>query len=242
MVYPKDHISYSAVSAYLECPMKWYYNYVTAPVQEEEPWVFQVGTMYHSAMEILFKENDFKKAMDMLNVEWDKATGMRKRDVEKIMNCFDTYNTNVFPIYQGRVTQVEYSDRITIPNVDIPFEFRIDFMTMDNTIVDHKTVGTKNGRFKPNIDHSLQMSLYSYCYYVKFGVMPSRVEYHYAYKDTGDIEIATAIPNQNDMLRAIACVQGVYKAIVNDIFYPNFKANCDKCSYKDQCSASLGLI
>ena len=241
--YPRNHFSYSAISAYLDCPMKWYYNYVVAPVREEEPFVFTLGTLYHNALETLYGNKDIQKGFDILNDGWAKANGkFEKKGVERIIKCYETYAADVYPLYESRTDIIEMTDRIDIEDIDVPFEFRIDLSTIDKAIIDHKTVGTTHSKYKPNVDNSLQLNLYAYGYYVKTGFMPSRVEYHYAFKDTGNIQIASAIVNQRDMLKAVAIAKGVYKAIKNDVFYPSFKASCRNCPHEQLCTSNLGRI
>lgn len=238
MIFPKEHISYSSVNKYLDCPQKWYYDYVIAKDKKETSTALTLGSVYHEALEKLYLDGDYEGGLALFSQLASDSGRFAQKGIEMLRKCYENYYMSIYPQYQSRVEKVEVKDQISVPGIPIPLEYRMDLLTTDGVIIDHKTVG----RMVPNIDYSLQFDLYAYAYYRMNGVLPSRVEYHIAYKDSGRVEVVGKVPRLCDMLRAISCVVGAYRGVENDIFYCKCGKQCNYCSHRELCESENGNI
>ncbi len=234
----RDHISYSSISKYMKCSMRWYYDYVIAPEKKVESLPLKIGSAYHNAIEKLYIDRDYDGGLLLLE-EFAKENGRyAQKDIGAIINCYKDYYLKVYPLYQSRVEKVEVKGYVDIPGIEVPLEYRMDLLTTDGVIADHKTIG----RVVPGIEYSLQFDLYSYAYYKEYGRLPSKVEYHDAYKGTGSVAVRSKIPSISDMMKAVSCAVGVVKAIEADIFIPCYDKHCSYCPHKDMCDREHGSI
>lgn len=234
----RDHVSYSSISKYMQCSMRWYYDYVIAPDKKVDSLPIKIGTMYHSALEKLYLDRDYDGGLLLLE-NFAKENGRyAQKDIRAIINCYKDYYLRIYPLYQSRVEKVEVKSQVEIPGISVPLEYRMDLLTTDGTIVDHKTIGN----MVPDIEYSLQFDLYSYVYYKEYGRLPSKVEYHEAYKNTGSVAVKSKIPNIADMMKAVSCAVGVVKAIESDIFIPYYGRQCSYCPHKELCDRENGNI
>lgn len=238
MEYPRDHVSYSAISKYLRCPRQWYYDYVVAPQEKKEVFVLLLGTAYHDALENLYLTGKYQEGIDIILALKEKSSGFEHTHIDKTVTCYKNYYRSIYPKYQTRVQKVELKDNVDIAGVKIPLEYRMDLVTTDGVIVDHKTVGQR----APDIRYSFQFDLYSYAYFKEYGVMPRKVEYHCAYKSNGAVEVKDHIPTISNMLKAVDTVVGVASAIENDEVYPKAGKACNWCPHKEMCDREFGLI
>lgn len=238
MNFPRDHLSYSSVSKYLQCPKRWHFDYVIVPEKKKEGLALGLGSVYHSAIEGLYTTGDFDNGKKLI-VDFASQNGrFAQKEIEKIGVCFENYYRQIYPQYASRVERIEMKDKVEIGGVGVPLEYRIDLVTTDGVLVDHKTVG----RMKPNISYSLQFDLYAYAYYRNYGTLPKRVEYHYAYKTTGGVESEGKSVKMAEVLKAVSCVQGVARGIKEDMFTPTYGKHCDFCPHKEICDREFGAI
>lgn len=238
MKLPRSHISYSAMSKYLECPKRWFYDYVMFADRRVESFALTLGSLYHDAVEGLYNTGEFEENLKKLEDYASEVPRFRQKEVKKVVECFKNYYMEVYPLYASRVEQVELKDEVSIAGVEVPMQFRMDLVTTDGIIVDHKTVG----RFVPRLDYSMQFDLYAYAYYRKYGRLPRGIEYHYAYKLTGGVEVKSGVPTMSGMLKAVACVVGAVKGIKNDIFIPKYSKSCNYCPHKGDCDREYGVV
>lgn len=234
----KDHISYSSISKYLLCPKQWHYDYVIVPKEEKESLPLVLGSAYHNALEKLYLEKDYDSGLS----EFDEVSANHGRkahkDIENIKKCYEQYYLSVYPKYASRVESVELVGNVEITGVDVPLEYRMDLVTTDGVIVDHKTVG----RVVPELEYSLQFDLYSYVFYKQNGVLPKGVEYHYAYKRNGRVEVVSKMPKISDMLKAVSCAEGMARGVESDNFMPKYGKHCNWCPHRELCDREFGLI
>jgi len=234
----RDHISYSSVNKYLGCPKRWHYDYVIAPEKPKKSLALELGTRYHNAVEKLYTTGEYEEGLKILKEFASESGRFAQKDIKAVTECFKNYYLSVYPLYQSRVQSVELTGKVDVSGIKVPLEYRMDLVTTDGTIIDHKTVG----RMHPRIDYSLQFDLYSYAYYKNYGVLPRTVEYHNAYKTTGGVEVVGKMPCISDMLKAIACVVGMVKSVEADIFMPKYSKACNYCPHREMCNREFGSI
>lgn len=235
-----DHLSWSSVAAYLECPREWWFKYVRYSEQRKmfKSAAFDIGTLYHSAIESLYKGSSLMEVLDAFDLEKQEITGVKyhTEELNRMRQAVENYSINVLPLYKNLVTPDLIEEDVKdfyIPGVPIPIHMRIDLSTIDDRIIDHKTIGSYY--YVPVAEKNKQLLLYSYRHYLKTGRQPRSIELHKAFKcDSRPIEIDSATVNFTDMLKVVDLVRNVYQMIQADIFPCYMSKACEKSRYKDE--------
>lgn len=238
-----DHLSWSQISLYLKNPREWWFKYVKYPEDKEnfDTWAFQVGREYHSAIECIYKTANLQSALETYDEQIEEHNNklFKDNDTQAMRQAIIYYFDNIYPMYASLVKpeNVELKeDNFMIEGVGVPIQLRIDAFTIDDRIIDHKTVG----QFAPKAQGNGQGLLYGLYYYRKYGKVPRKFELHRAYKspkdsrlvdiDEGFMDLA-AILNMQDVVR------GVWKSINAGIFYWGLDAY--KSPFKDEYDKML---
>ena len=150
------------------------------------------------------------------------------------------YYENIYPKYETLVDTVEDMGEFFIEGIDVPISYRIDLSTIDNRIIDHKTVG---GR-EPLADYNKQLLLYSYVLYQKTGRLPAFVELHKAYKFPKKTKYnPNALPvvihqrkvDFAEVLKVVSEMKAMYNNIKADLFPAKVHGGCFKCPHLEDC-------
>lgn len=219
-----DHLSWSQINCYLNNPREWWFKYVKYPHLKEQMKTFALdqGSEYHTAMEILYKTgsvNDALVSYDDSMVEHEKKN-YKRWEIENVRDAIKRYASTIYPLYKSRVSpdNVELNvNTYMIEGVPVPIYLRIDLLTNDGVIIDHKTVG----RFSPKAEHNGQGLTYASWYYRTKGILPRGFELHKAYKQpSGDtlVEVQSAPISLPDVLNIEEVYRGVWKSIQAGIF------------------------
>lgn len=172
MIHLPEHLSYSALSRYEECPRSWYLAYA----KKAEPrmtWFLPMGTAVHTSIESYIETGDVPKfedifyplvakqmKIDPVDVNWlsagpqdnptmrAKAVDLGKRCVENAVKFLEDID----------VWEVEYDATGTLPGCELPTKAFID------VVGEHKKHGPvivdwKSGKSKPK--NNLQLETYA---------------------------------------------------------------------------------
>lgn len=235
-----DHISYSQMDLFLKCPRQWWFRYIKYPNQRgSEDWPLDLGSAYHSAMEALYHGKTFAEAIedydDTFKTDLLDITAYKKKDYDLVIDNIAYYHDNILPMYKHLAAGVELKELLYIDGIDVPLELRVDLFTIDDRIIDHKTVG----RMQPKAEMNKQLMIYSYWFYKKFGKMPRSVELHKCYKNNyggqAPIEIEEYHLELTDVLKAVDELRMVYRHMKANDFNPSPSTFCNSCGFKDEC-------
>ena len=227
-----DHLSWTQVSMFLRNPAAWYYHYVKYAKQKKyiNKSALELGTMYHEALEKLYKGQDLNSVL----LEFDNALSKYddnpalKEQVNNLKETITYYAMHILPHYQPNVqpNNVELSiDDFYIDGVDVPIYLKIDVLTDNGIIIDHKTMGYKS----VNASTHGQLFLYGLWYYRKYGVLPLSVELHKTYKPSYKrrfnslVTIDRVSVRLPELLNVENVVRFVYKNIKECNFYWSFE-------------------
>ena len=166
-----EHMSYSALSRYEECPRSFYLGKVKL-AEEKQTWFFPLGSAVHQCVEDYLQTGDVPEftdrfyplvekqmKIDPVDVNWlaggsqddpiirDKAVEVGKRCVENAVKFLDDID----------VWEVEYDATGMLPGCDVPIKAFIDI------VGEHKKHGPsivdwKSGKQKPK--SNLQLETY----------------------------------------------------------------------------------
>jgi CRISPR/Cas system-associated exonuclease Cas4 (RecB family) len=229
-----DHLSYSQISLYMECPREYYFRYIKYPEKkgDMDSDVFRLGRAYHTAMEGLYSNKPLPQVINEFEAETSSLSSYAAMDIETTKNAILYYQSSIYPQYAGLVQDIEVDVKdFMIPGVEVPIHLRIDLSTVDDRIIDHKTVGYK----RPTSKDNKQLLLYAYYHLQKHGRLPRQVEIHSAYKKpkTGElVGVDVSYVEYTDVLRMADLVRNIYFMIKNDIFPCYMASICRSSPYK----------
>lgn len=239
MLYPSEFIRYTSIMKYLTCPRQWYQDYVLdiASAEQRDSLPLYLGTLFHESIEKLYETDNIEQAREVLFSAKNEQPRFRKVGIEKLERLLNNYHIEVYPRYQGRIQYIEHEYMCNIEGVSVPYRSKIDLITSDGLIIDLKTTGFK----RPNLEHSLQLDLYSFGYYAEFGILPRGVEYHYADKETGRVEVVNRTVEAKDIMKAVGTVRMVMRGIEHDVFPQSYTERCKWCTHDEICDLDRAI-
>jgi len=146
-----EHLSYSSITAYLDCAENWRRKYIAKePTQSSPALVF--GSAFHGTVE-KFVQEPSTDILSIWNGEWSKA--LEKETVfwgadtpEEIYNdgvrMFSNANLlselkNIHPAMDNNGAKIERKVELKVPGVPVPIIGYIDIILADGTPADFKT-------------------------------------------------------------------------------------------------------
>jgi CRISPR/Cas system-associated exonuclease Cas4 (RecB family) len=238
----KNHISYSQIQLFKNCSARWDFQYNQFPDRKEDAWHLTTGSAYHHAVEDFYNGLGFDKGMETFMSHFDKNNLRiwQVEELETLIKNLEFYYNGIYPQYKGIVKTVEISEDFYIDGIDIPMTTRIDLLTIDDRIIDHKTVGNSD----PDVDANKQLLIYSYWFYNKYRRMPSKVELHKSYKqewrDHQRVEVSSIEPDKTQMFKVIEEVRHIYKLMKAEMYAPSISGLCKYCPFQDECDKAYG--
>jgi len=146
-----DHLSYSSITLYLDCPEAWRRKYILKDPVKSSP-ALVVGSAFHGTVERLVQVTDgdvvkiwdeeFKKATAKDAVEWGLDTPEQHYNDGLRMLTHPTIKTAIADIHPGQDEagyKIERKVELRVPGVPIPVIGYIDAILDDGTPADFKT-------------------------------------------------------------------------------------------------------
>jgi putative RecB family exonuclease len=256
----RDYLSWSAISTFRSCPLKYFFRYVAGLPEESVSSALVFGTGIHAAIE------DFYRA---------ELAGEAKPDVEQLMFAYrsawlpydpetvqfgssetraslDARATKMLTAFlaspavsvRGRVLGVEEEIRGTLVEGVPDLYGRIDLVTEDDDQLVLTDFKTSRGKWSPEQAEgaSEQLVLYSKLagelapekkVVTRFLVLTKTKE------PVIEEHLGEVIPDR--MARTMASVERVWKAITSGNFYPAPSVvGCASCGYRKACEGWKG--
>lgn len=237
-----DHISHTSIDTWLRCPRQWRYRYLDG-IKIPPPGAIILGRAYHKGLEINFEQKIISKKnlplddiLDAFRTSFDdyiNQEGEVNWEGEKPDRMVDegVEITRIYITHHARKIQpVSVEEKFSLDGFcEIPLVGKVDLITEDNRIIDHKI--TKRRKTLNDID--IQSLAYSIAYPGR------RFEYHIGIRtkkpQVQRLEVNVKTQDQ-EFYKEIA--KEVIKAIKSGIFPPNPNGwHCSKkfCGYYDIC-------
>ena len=255
VVTPRDHISFSSITTYQQCPLRYFFKYVAGLPEETVSAGFVFGRAIHRAAELHFREllaGNEPPGLDVLLAEfqagWDEQpedsityTKTDSRDslghlADRMLTAF---RDSDLARPRGRILGVEEELRgQLIPGVP-DLVARIDLLVESDesiTITDLKTSRSAWTDNKAD-DAAEQLLLYRELVGALLPDRPIRLEFAVLTK-TKKVTISrhAVTPDPRRTVRTKGIVQRVWGAIDASLFYPVPSAmNCPNCPYRAPC-------
>ena len=216
-----QHLSFSSLKLYQQCPFKWYLRYICDIDIYENNLAFEIGSIFHKALETLYMTKDVQKGLDILL----KYYGQRNNI---LIENYKYYCEFYYSDYVNKVQSLEEVFKMQMPKIPIPITGRIDMRTYLG-IVDFKTTSKKENEFDKD-----QLVLYHMYYKNKYGYAPQITEFHFFSKIIkSNVGIKAEKVEIEDELNLVKQFQEFYQNIMNCRFVPSLASWKKEESYSN---------
>jgi len=245
----KPHWSASALSCYLQCPLKYAFRYLEQAPVERTGVCFPFGRAFHAVLtERALKGPTFQleDAKEDFSVYFKGETEVSENLVYKPDETYDSCLNKGFEMlavafdnFQDdyAVKSVAESFSVTLPGLDKPLIGEFDMVVADGgdeAIVDWKTASSKWPMGKA--DRELQATAYCYAYRKLHEVNP--IFRYDVYTKTKQPTVSTIYTCRSDdaLSRFEHLCRQVERCVNAGAFYPNENVmTCGDCPYKNRC-------
>ena len=256
----RDYISWSALSTFRTCPLKYKFRYVDGLPEESVSSALVFGTGIHSAVEqhyqaILSGEEqpDVDRLMFAYRSAWlphdPDAIQFGSTETRATLDALAARMLTAFlsspaASVQGRVLGVEEEIRGMLVEGVPDLYGRVDLLTEDSDSLVVTDIKTSRGKWSQEQveDSGEQLLLYSH---LASEISPGkRLKTRFLIvtkTKEPQIEEHTREVNQAAVKRTLAGVERVWRAIESGVFYPAPSTmNCASCGYRAACRAWMG--
>lgn len=244
-------LSVTKISTYQDCPRKFWYTYIMRIMTPKNEG-FTFGTAVHAGLENYYRGKDPMQGVaqslfgkkDNIGEESQEGVDKHKlhKEAGKMLDCYKVKAPHFEPVL------VEYFFKIPLIHPEtkevLPCKFtgKMDLVTVDGKIVDHKTASRTNfGLFERR--NQLQASGYGFAYLYKFGKLPKCFMYNFLVRgntrrepsfDTKIMKITIG-----DLCYFFDTCKMVYGAIIRqELRYDINRSHCRFCRFKNICKYS----
>jgi len=256
-----DHLSYSSISCYLQCPLKWRFHYVDQLPEEFVTSSLVFGQAIHESVAAFLNASlsgDSLTPDEMLMVylnAWRGSNGIEIRcsngdSEEKLLKKAQDL-LSLWHSGQDGMTEIlgveeeftfDMADLADYPSLDLPpligyVDHIIKQPNGSITLIDLKTAARKPSQLQA--DQSLQLTAYSLgAAALGFDPDDLTLRLDYLLKGTQpDLVSLQTTRSEDDRRRFVKMVAGVWKGITNSAFFPKTDWYCrSSCGYQSQCA------
>jgi putative RecB family exonuclease len=260
------HFSYSQLSTFLICPMKYAHQYVWGTQPETKPIALPFGKAVHKAAEAYYRS--LKDTGEIIPVDKVIATfetvfdnDMKSSEVELTLKEGETIGAlreqgiELLKLFHGevrpqKIAAVEFPFTVSLPDIlngggDLPIKLvgYFDLVERDDQgtylIAELKTSGQRFSSLR--LEYDLQATVYSYAMRrLKVATSENSCLVRY------DVLLKTKKPafehyfvtrTESDHKRLIHLINHVLRAIELRVFYRNTSWACSDCQFKKACFA-----
>jgi len=255
----RPYLSWSAVSTYLKCPLKYQYHYLDQLPEEFVSSNLIFGSAIHASLEAFFREQLAARQSlgiealmavyqeswvetDLANVHFGKdedRTGLGNL-AERMLGAFLSSELSR-PV--GSIVGIE--EQLQAPVIaDCPdLLARLDLMVESEEALVITDFKTSRGRWSTAETNASEGQLLIYHELIRMVTdKPIRLQFAVITKTKQpDIELRTVEPDPQRIERIRRLIQNVWTSIQTGVFYPVPSAmNCPTCGYRDRCSRWTG--
>ena len=256
----RDYLSYSAITTYQGCPLRYYFKYVAGLPEKTVSSSLVFGSAVHRAVEHHFNElmaGNEPPTLEALVGEYDRHWSEadpqavqfgKDDDVESLgrlaTKMFAAFQTSPLAMPTGRIIGVEEELRGQVVPGCPDLLGRIDLIveTVDELVVtDLKTSRSRWSREQAD-DSAGQLLLYHELVRSFAPKKRARLQFAVLTKTKEPAVDLHEVPvDRRAVDRTKRIVERVWKAIHNEVFYPApSPMQCTGCSFREQCRAWSG--
>jgi len=250
------HLSYSQVSQYLQCPLKYRFAYVDCLEPEFTPAALAFGAAMHSAigcfLQSTLEASPFRpdQLLDIYQEEWkgcegpgirfthrDSESALAKKAKSLLTLFVENHDPNTEVIAVEERFTVDLTEIVPDHQWEVPvFQGIVDAVLKENgstVVVDYKT----SARKPDSQVNAMQLVAYSVGS-IGLGYDPNELDYRFEYlvKTTNPELVPFPVTIiDNDRSRFLKLLTRVDKAIGSSIFYPIPGYLCSSCGFQSRC-------
>jgi CRISPR/Cas system-associated exonuclease Cas4 (RecB family) len=247
-----DHLSSSQITLYLQCGLKYKYQYLDNLPRTFRPAALAFGSALHSALAWLSEEHMKGNgvSVDLLYKIFDADWFAQKLDLEIRFKDgeqeveFAVIGKEMLSLYAREPAKKPLGAEIpfTVPLVDhttgetleVNLEGFFDLIEADGTIVEFKTSAAALN--SSDIDSRLQFTAYSYAYELLHRKPPQSIKIvNFIKSKKPRIAIVETKRTKDDYLGFFSVAKGVLKGIKSEVFFPRPGFWCKDCEYASIC-------
>ncbi len=245
-----DHLSYSQISTYLTCPLRYKFQYVEQVPPAFTSAVLAFGSAIHEAVAAFYKtylEGDFLKPDQMLDVYrevWRQKEDIRffngDDEISLLMRAEQLLGV-FYESFEPITTILGVEEFFAVNIGDLPtFQGYIDLIERslagEISIVDLKTASKKPSN--ANVQSNLQLTAYSLGA-TGLGFEPQDLKLRL------DVLVKTTQPDlvkyetkrtEEDRRRFVKTVEQVWNGIESGVWYPRIDWHCQQCAFAGPCA------
>lgn len=256
----RDYISWSNISTYQSCPLKWHFRYVLGLPEETVSSSLVFGGAIHRAVELHFREllaGNPAPDLDTLLVEYQDAWRERELALVKFgkgedINTLSRLAERVLLAFQqsdlahpaGRIVGVEEELRGQVADDCPDLLARIDLLIEGDdalSVIDLKTARSRWSQQQAE-DSGEQLLLYSELAKELVPGKPLRLQFLVITKAKSPVvEMHSVIVDSRRIERTKRVVERTWKAMLAGYVYPApSPMNCGGCPFRTPCAAWRG--
>ena len=245
------NLSVTKISTYLDCPRKFWYRYeLYLKTPKSEGLYF--GSAVHQGLENYYSGKDpIQGVKDALfgekpHVGEEPKEGIDlvklEKEAKRIFQIYPSQAPYFDPLFVEHRFEVPLIHPETQEKLPAVFKGKIDLITREGAVVDHKTAsGSPNGFFEAK--NTFQANGYAYAYYQMFERLPERFVFNFLIKGNTRreprIEYKSLKPTLGDIcLFFDTCKQSLDAIIRKETRDCPNKWHCRFCNFKGICSYS----
>jgi putative RecB family exonuclease len=256
----RDYISWSALSTFRTCPLKYRFRYIDGLPEESVSSALVFGTGIHTAVEQHFQallagdeQPDVERLMFAYRSAWlphePDAISFGTKETRESLDDLASRMLTAFlaspaASVQGRVLGVEEEIRGMLVEGVPDLYGRVDLMTEDEDSLVITDIKTSRGKWSPEQveDSGEQLLLYSH---LASEISPGKkvATRFLVLTKTKEpvIEEHVREVNPTAVKRTLAGVERVWQAIESGVFYPAPSVvACSGCGYREACRGWMG--
>jgi putative RecB family exonuclease len=253
----KDHLSSSQISLYMQCSLKYKFQYLDELPKPFKPSGLAFGSVIHSAISWFHKERmagrtpTLKRLLQILEADWfcqKVEREIRYRDREDEMQLMMLAREMLAQYFhQGhngvRGSEIPFTVPLLNPTtgeeMGINLEGFIDLLESDDTIVEFKTSAqTMDPR---DVEEHMQLTAYSYAFELLHQRPPKLIKLvNFVKAKKPKIMVHETMRQKEDYQRFYYLAKQVLKGIKSQIFFPRPSFWCKGCEYEQPCRAWNG--
>lgn len=253
----RDYVSYSALSTYQACPLKYYFRYVAQLPEESKSISLLFGSAIHVALENLYRqllETGEQASLKELAEWYDRAieheaiqAGFQFDPVEIAVHAdqarrmLHAFLTSSLEYLQGTIVGVEEELRGSIQLGMPPLLARLDLLVETEAAVRVIDFKTSRARWSEGqvVEKADQLLLYGHLVGQQVSEKPVELAFVVLTKTKQpSVEVHAVEVSVERIERARTTAQRVWKAITAEHFYPAPSiTNCSTCPYRVPCQS-----
>jgi len=252
-----DHLSCSQMNLYLQCPLKYKFQYIDKLPKPFKASALAFGSALHSALSWLHKHRTngnnvtLERLFKIFDADWyaqnlgtrilykNGETGMKLAVMGKEMLSLYFEQPYEKPLAVEMPFVLPFVNPVTGERLSVNFEGYIDLIEHGATVVEFKTSNQTISR--NDADNQLQLTGYSYAFQVLYQRPPKclRLVDFVKNKKPKIVTLETS-REKTDCERFFNLAGKILKGIKSRLFFPRSSFMCKDCEYSRPCLAWRG--